>query len=90
MHKNELYQYHSFLKYMIKGWMRPDLLPEKFKGYLDKDHWFSYFKSISYGRSSVGNYKVSCGLFKNYTYMEHYYVESLKSSITNAIAIKSQ
>lgn len=33
---------------MIKGWMRPDILPVKITGELSKDEWFSYFKSISY------------------------------------------
>ena len=70
-------QYELFLKYLIKGWMRPDKLPPKLKIRSMKQDWFDFFNSISYGKSSVGNYKVSGGLFKNYHYMEKCYAESL-------------
>lgn len=79
MTNEEKRDYNLFLKYMVKGWMRPDHLPTKFKGYFNKDHWFDFFRSISHGKSNVGNFEVSCGLFKNFDYMEQYYVESLKS-----------
>ncbi len=71
-------EYRRFLTYMIKGWMRPDILPAKITGKLSKDEWFSYFKSISYGNNLAGNYKVSAGLFKNFDYMEYYYLNSIK------------
>lgn len=69
--------YNRFLEYMIKGWMRPDLLPMKITGRLSKQEWFDFFKSISYRNNSLGNYKVAAGLFKNFNYMEWYYVNSL-------------
>lgn len=62
---------------MIKGWMRPDKLPVSIQNETIKDDWFNYFRSISNGKSSVGNYSVSGGLFKNYFYLEKYYTESL-------------
>ena len=71
-------EYNRFLSYMIKGWMRPDILPAKITGKLSKDEWFSYFKSISYNNNLAGNYKVSAGLFKNFDYMECYYTNSIK------------
>ena len=73
-------EYNRFLKYMVKGWMRPDLLPANMKGIFNRDSWFKYFKSISYEKSKAGDYKISAGLFKNFDYMERYYVESLKAS----------
>ena len=73
--KNE---YKRFQSYMIKGWMRPDILPAKITGKLSKKEWFSYFKSISYNNNLAGNYKVSAGLFKNFDYMECYYTNSIK------------
>ncbi|WP_203031508.1 hypothetical protein [Segatella copri] len=69
---HEKCEYNRFLSYMIKGWMRPDILPAKITGKLSKDEWFSYFKSISYNNNLAGNYKVSAGLFKNFDYMEYY------------------
>lgn len=71
-------EYNEFLAYMIKGWMRPDKLPMKISGKLSKQEWFNYFKSISYENNLAGNYKVSAGLFKNFDYMEYYYLNSLK------------
>lgn len=72
-------EYNRFLSYMIKGWMRPDILPVKITGELSKDEWFSYFKSISYDNNLAGNYKVSAGLFKSFDYMEYYYTNSIKN-----------
>ncbi len=80
MTQGSMTEYNRFLKYMIKGWMRPDLLPAYMKGIFNKDNWFKYFNSISYGKSLAGDYKISAGLFKNFDYMEKYYVESLKRS----------
>lgn len=71
-------QYRNFLTYMIKGWMRPDFLPQKISGKLSKQNWFDYFKSISYEKNLAGNYKVSAGLFKSFDYMENYYLNSIK------------
>lgn len=70
--------YNRFLSYMIRGWMRPDILPVKITGKLSKEKWFFYFKSISYNNNLAGNYKVSAGLFKNFDYMEYYYINSIK------------
>jgi len=65
-------RYFRFLKYFVKGWMRPDLLPQTFKMDLIKDEWFEFFKSISFGKSEVGNYKVNAGLFKSFENLERY------------------
>lgn len=77
--KDENLKYNKFLSYMIKGWMRPDLIPPKITGKLSSNEWFNYFKSISYSNNPAGNYKISAGLFKNYEYMEWYYVNSIMS-----------
>ena len=76
-------RYSKFLEYLVKGWMRPDLLPRNMTGIVNQGGWFKYFRSISYGNSQVGNYKISAGLFKSFDYMERYYVESLKASRSN-------
>lgn len=75
---HEKTEYNRFLSYMIKGWMRPDILPVKITGELSKDEWFNYFRSISYSNNLAGNYKVSAGLFKSFGYMEYYYTNSIK------------
>jgi len=82
MHKNvdqgETRQYSDFLKYLVKGWMRPDKLPTSFKVNLLKNEWFEFFNSISYNKSEVGNYKVAAGLYKSYNYLEKYYLKNIE------------
>lgn len=73
--------YNQFLKYLVKGWMRPDKLPPKIQNSAIKSEWFNFFESISYGKSPVGNYKVSGGLFKNYQYLEKYYTDSIYKAL---------
>ena len=51
--EQEYRNYIKFLKYMAKGWMRPDLLPMKIEGIDLKNDWFNFFKMISYDKSEV-------------------------------------
>ena len=73
IHLSEMNKYSTFLKYLVKGWMRPDKLPNSFKVDLLRNEWFDFFESISYNKSEVGNYKVAGALYKSYTYLEKYY-----------------
>jgi hypothetical protein len=71
-------QYYKFLRYLTRGWMRPDLLPYNLQEGQLQGAWLKFFESISYGKSVVGNYKVTAGLFKSYAYMERYYLSSIE------------
>lgn len=74
----EINQYHKFLEYTAMGWIRPDKLPLSFRiGDMKKD-WFNFFDSLSNGRSEVGNYKVSGGVYKTYRHLEAYTVTSMR------------
>ncbi len=73
----EMQKYEKFLKYFIKGWMRPDYIPDSFDIELLRDEWFQFFKSISNNKSEVGNYKVTGGLFKSMQYFEKYHLQSI-------------
>lgn len=75
---DEKQRYNKFLRYLVKGWMRPDLLPLSFQIEALKEEWFSYFNSISNGKSEVGNYEVKAGLYKNYYYLEKYYMNGIE------------
>lgn len=77
--ENELKQYHKFLEYGAIGWMRPDLLPTSFRIATLKNDWFNFFNSISYGKSEIGNYKVTAGAFKSYGHLERYALSGLSS-----------
>jgi hypothetical protein len=79
IHEDELKMYHSFLEYTALGWIRPDKLPLAFQMKAFKDDWFNFFRSISYGKSEVGNYKVNAGVFKSYQHLEDYTFEGIKS-----------
>lgn len=85
----ELEQYHKFLEYGAIGWMRPDLLPTSFRIKEIKEDWFDFFDSISYGKSEVGNYKVTAGAFKSYAHLEKYTLSGLRS-IKSKIQMESQ
>jgi hypothetical protein len=72
-------QYTRFINYFIRGWMRPDLLPQNTTAFEElKKEWDDFFKSISHSKSEVGNYIVKAGLFKNQKYAEKYYRSSIE------------
>lgn len=75
----ELKQYHSFLEYSAIGWIRPDKLPTSFMMRAIRNEWFDYFTSLSHGKSGVGNYKVSGGVFQTYSHLELYLVDGYKT-----------
>lgn len=70
----EIKKYHDFLEYTALGWIRPDKLPVSFQMKELKNRWFDFFNSLSFGKSEVGNYKVSAGVFKTYQHYESYIV----------------
>lgn len=75
---DEVKCYHQFLEYTALGWMRPDKLPISFQVNELKNDWFNFFDSLSNGKSEVGNYKVSAGVFKDYKYLELYTISGIK------------
>ena len=75
--ESELEMYHQFLEYVALGWIRPDKLPISFQMKTFKNDWFSFFQSLSYGKSEVGNYKVNAGVFQSYEHLEDYIVNGL-------------
>jgi len=70
----QLEKYHKFLEYLAIGWIRPDKLPSELlrNDKRLKTEWFAFFKSISNGKSEVGNYEVTAGIFKSYKHLEDY------------------
>lgn len=74
---DEIRMYHEFLEYVAIGWIRPDKLPVSFRVGDLKNDWFKFFDSISHGKSEVGNYKVSAGVFRTYRHLEIYSLSGL-------------
>lgn len=81
--------YHQFLEYVALGWIRPDKLPISFALSSLKDDWFEFFRSISNGKSEVGNYKVAAGVFRSYEHLEGYLLDGL-TDVYEAMRIKEQ
>ncbi|HYG88902.1 MAG TPA: hypothetical protein VD978_21885 [Azospirillum sp.] len=77
--REEMKMYHEFLEYVAIGWMRPDKLPLSFRVGELKSDWFRFFLSISNGKSEVGNYKVTAGVFKSYRHLELYTLSCLRT-----------
>lgn len=78
LRREQYLRYIKFIKYFSTGWMRPDLLPTNTTEFREiRQKWDDFFKTISYGKSEVGNYKVKAGLFKNQSYAEKYYKSSI-------------
>lgn len=85
----ELNTYHEFLEYAALGWIRPDKMPLSFTFSSVKDDWFKFFRSISNGKSEVGNFKVAAGIFKSYSHLESYLLEGL-IEVYEALRVKEQ
>jgi predicted nucleotidyltransferase len=71
--KDEQTAYHKFLKYFFKGWIRPDFFPFN---YPQRQHWFEFFKSISYGE--YGYRKVTGAIYRDMDFFERYHVMNVK------------
>ena len=76
--QDQLRRYHKFIRYLMIGWMRPDLLPQNTNEFGElKKRWDDFFNEISHSKSEVGDYIVKAGLFKSYHYAEKYYRSSI-------------
>lgn len=78
LHKSQWQKYTEYLRYGALGWVRPDLIPNVSPMKVKKQEWFDFFKSISFDRSEVGNYKVTAGVFRSQTHLEKYAVHSFR------------
>jgi hypothetical protein len=77
LRRDQWQKYHKFLRYLIIGWMRPDLLPRAAPCIAFADDWFGFFEGLSNGKSEIGNYKVTAGIFRTYSELERYALESM-------------
>ncbi len=57
----------------------PRIFADKEDQYYSFQNWFDFFSSLSYGKSEVGNYKVTAGVFKSYQHLEKYTLSGLRS-----------
>ncbi|MEP5153620.1 hypothetical protein [Planktotalea sp.] len=86
LHSHQYSSYVKFLRYCAIGWMRPDKIPNVAPMKKFKQDWFDFFGSISHGRSEVGNYKVSAGVFRSQQHLETYTIRALEN-VRNSIRV---
>lgn len=77
--QTETRRHVRFLRYFAKGWIRPDMAKDIINQHESIDNWDLFFKSISFGKSEVGDYKVAAGIFKSYDYLQRYHYQGLLS-----------
>jgi hypothetical protein len=59
----------SFRKYLMKGWIRPDLLPKS--EFPPSKEWFELFRTLT-ASGKYGVYKISGGLYYSEVFWEDY------------------
>lgn len=63
-------EYDQFLRYLFRGWIRPDMLPPSSMFQL-REKWWNFFQSVT--RSGrYGEYKIRGGLYRSYFFLENY------------------
>lgn len=63
--------FHEYTKYLAKGWLRPDFLPNV---YLSEAPWGNACKSWA----SRLDRNVNVGIYSNWTYLKHYHMDHLE------------
>lgn len=64
----------EFNSYILKGWMRPDLLPSS--NFQIRREWWTFFGGLS-NRQDYGQYKVRGCVYKNWDFLEEYQTSGL-------------
>jgi hypothetical protein len=60
---------NEFHSYMVRGWMRPDLLPSE--SFDDRVRWDAFFDDLS-TRTKYGRHRMKAGLYKSWEHLEAY------------------
>lgn len=64
---------NNYCNYLAKnGWIRPDKLPN----IQIKDEWFEFFRELT-NSGKYGDYKISAGLYYNYSFLEEYQLKCI-------------
>jgi hypothetical protein len=64
----------EFNKYLIRGWMRPDLLPSS--NFDDRRRWWAFFGRMS-NRQDYGRREIRGGIYKAWDFLEAYQTDGL-------------
>jgi hypothetical protein len=64
----------AFNSYLVRGWMRPDLLPSS--NFADRRTWWTFFGKLS-NRQDFGRRKIRGGIYKTWDFLEAYQTDGL-------------
>lgn len=70
-----------FIKCMALGFIRPDLFLDILSRAKPKPEWEQFFKSISFGRSEVGDHEVKGIIYRSYDDLRRYHISGLSSKL---------
>ncbi|KXX69665.1 hypothetical protein [Flammeovirga sp. SJP92] len=70
---------NEFAKYILKGWIRPDLVPDNYK-------ISEAIKDIQDKYKTLFKRDVNIGIYKNWYYFENYHIENIRKIYLNLIA----
>jgi hypothetical protein len=60
----------AFYSYIVRGWMRPDLLPSE--GFDERVRWEEFFDGLS-NQTRYGRHPIKGGLYKSWEHLEAYH-----------------
>ena len=62
-------KHETYVKYMFRGWIRPDLLPPALA---QRKRWWEFFRELT-AEGTFGTYRISAGLYKSWHYLDSYH-----------------
>ena len=62
-------KYETCVKYMFRGWIRPDLLPPELA---QGKRWWEFFRGLA-AEGMFGAYQIRAGLYKSWRYLDSYH-----------------
>ena len=62
-------KYETYVKYMFRGWIRPDLLPPALA---QGKQWWEFFRKLT-ADGTFGTFQIRAGLYKSWHYLDRYH-----------------
>lgn len=73
------YKGEDFKNYLFQGWIRPDFFPPSSR-FPFRDEWWEFFRKLT-NSGRFGPYKISGGIYKNWSFLENYQTTAVTDCI---------